>query len=342
MNPYQLAESILSNTLKQDEPLSSERNSFREIDLYGHTVNSKKRDLDSEIFHLKNESGTGEITIYYIFPGIDVAYNDMHIGYCSNTSYSADDMIEINHCQEGRYECDFGSQTCCYMSPGDLTISMPHKDKTSSCFPLNHYHGISVFIDLSEIPAELMTILKLLSIDLGCITDLVCKRKRYFIVRADKSIEHIFSELYSVRDVRKPGYLKVKILELLMFLTDFKNWEPLNDRIYLNRNQVQTIKTVQAYIVGHLRQHVTIPELAQRFELSPTALKNGFKEVYGTSIYAWLRAYRLQTAQQLLKNSALSIAAVAAEIGYENPNKFSSAFKQEFHISPTEYRKGHA
>ena len=36
-------------------------------------------------------------------------------------------------------------------------------------------------------------------------------------MRANPSIEHIFSELYHVREKRKPGYMKIKMLELLLF-----------------------------------------------------------------------------------------------------------------------------
>ena len=58
-----------------------------------------------------------------------------------------------------------------------------------------------------------------------------------------------------------------------------------------------------------------------------------------TSLYAYLREYRLQTAQKLLAETDASIAEIAHRVGYENPNKFSSAFRQVFGMTPTEYRK---
>lgn len=58
-----------------------------------------------------------------------------------------------------------------------------------------------------------------------------------------------------------------------------------------------------------------------------------------TSLYAYLREYRLQTAQKLLTETDASIAEIAHRVGYENPNKFSSAFRQIFGMTPTEYRK---
>ena len=57
-----------------------------------------------------------------------------------------------------------------------------------------------------------------------------------------------------------------------------------------------------------------------------------------TSLYAYLREYRLQTAQKLLTETDASIAEIAHRVGYENPNKFSSAFRQVFGMTPTEYR----
>ncbi len=35
------------------------------------------------VFIWENESGTGMITLYHVFPGIDLVYNDMHMEYCN-------------------------------------------------------------------------------------------------------------------------------------------------------------------------------------------------------------------------------------------------------------------
>lgn len=62
--------------------------------------------------------------------------------------------------------------------------------------------------------------MELLNIDLNYIEKNICKENRLCIVRANPSIEHIFSELYYVREQRKAGYIKIKMLELLLFLSD--------------------------------------------------------------------------------------------------------------------------
>lgn len=68
-------------------------------------------------------------------------------------------------------------------------------------------------------------------------------------------------------------------------------------------------------------------------------MKQCFKGIYGTPIYAYLRTYRLQIAEKLLREGKASIGEIATQIGYTNPNKFTSAFRTEYGMSPTEYKK---
>lgn len=46
-----------------------------------------------------------------------------------------------------------------------------------------------------------------------------CANGGYFAARSSASVEHIFSELYSVPEEIRKGYFKVKVLELLLFLS---------------------------------------------------------------------------------------------------------------------------
>ncbi len=68
-------------------------------------------------------------------------------------------------------------------------------------------------------------------------------------------------------------------------------------------------------VVEHITEHYTIEELAERFEISPTAMKKCFKEMYGVPIYTYCRTYRLQIAEKLLREGQLSVAEIAAKLG---------------------------
>ena len=330
-NPYKITGDILSASMKNDCD-------FRSVDLYGSSVQGKKEGSVCSIFHLENESGTGDITVYQVFPGMELVYNDMHMEYCNKTQMPRSGIIEINYCREGRCECAFGEQSYCYMTSGDLSICSLQRRPHTSSFPTSHYHGITVTIDLAGITGEMVKILELLSVDLSRISEFSGKQD-FLVVRASETVQHIFSELFTVQDHIKPSYIKVKLMELLLMLTELDFDESTADRIYFSQTQRDCIRQIHDFVVEHITEHYTIEELAARFKISPTAMKKCFKGIYGVPVYSYFRTYRLQIAERLLREGQLSVAEIAAKIGYTNPNKFTSAFRSEYGMPPTAYKK---
>lgn len=330
-NPYKIVGDILSSPLFPECGFSS-------VDLYGASVQKKTEASAYSSFHLENESGTGDITVYQAFPGIELVYNDMHMEYCNKTQNPRSGVIEINYCREGRCECAFGEQSYCYMSAGDLSICSLQRRSHTSSFPTSHYHGITVTIDFAGISEEMRKILELLSVDLTRISEF-SGRQDFYMVRANETVQHIFSELYTVQEHIRRGYIKVKLMELLLILTELDFDAGKADYIYFSQAQRNCIRQIHDFMVEHIAEHYTIGELAERFEISPTAMKNCFKGIYGVPIYAYFRTYRLQIAERLLREGELSVAEIAAKIGYTNPNKFTSAFCSEYGMPPTRYKK---
>ena len=75
------------------------------------------------------------------------------------------------------------------------------------------------------------------------------------------------------------------------------------------------------------------------FVIYDTSMKVCFKGVYGSSIYSYMKSYRMQAATILLRDTKDSITEIAAKMGYDNPSKFSEGFKKEFGELPSEFRK---
>lgn len=330
-NPYKIAENILSVPASPDGGFSS-------VDLYGSSVQNVNESSMCSSFNLKNESGTGDITVYQVFPGMELIFNDMHMEYCKKTQSPRSGIIEINYCREGRYECVFGKQSYCYMAAGDLSICYLQRRSHTSAFPTSHYHGITVTIDFAQITEEMRKILELLSVDLTRISELFGK-KDFYMIRANETIQHIFSELYTVQEHIKPNYIKVKLIELLLILTTQDFNEQTTGCVHFSQAQRDCIRQIHDFLTEHITEHFTIEELAERFEISPTAMKNCFKGIYGSPIYTYFRTYRLQIAERFLREGQLSIAEISAKIGYANPNKFTSAFRSKYGMSPTAYKK---
>lgn len=329
-------EQLLNNTisiLKQKDSLSTCIDIYGEAEIIDNYINNNH-------FNLKNESGTGEIIIYNVFSGIDVIFNNMHMGYCNKNQPIYEKTIEINHCKQGRYECSFDNQKYCYMSEGDLSIVASTKKKKEQCFPLKHYYGITIIIKLDCIKEEIKKIFQILSIKLDNIYYKLCEIDMCCIMRANEKIEHIFSEIYHVKEDIKIGYLRIKILEILLVLSELDFMiERDKKRVYFTKKQIDTIKNIHNFLIENISEHYTLKQLSERFDITLTIMKKCFKEVYGEPIYSYLKRYRLQIAKIFLEKESITITEIARRIGYENPNKFTNAFKNEFGISPTTYRK---
>ena len=101
----------------------------------------------------------------------------------------------------------------------------------------------------------------------------------------------------------------------------------------------EKIKAVHAQITGDLKTRFTIEDLSSMYDMPATTMKKCFKDVYGDSIYSYQKRYRVNVAASMLMQDAdREIQDIAACVGYENPGKFSVAFRSVMGVSPAEYR----
>lgn len=84
---------------------------------------------------------------------------------------------------------------------------------------------------------------------------------------------------------------------------------------------------------------LTIAELARQLGTNATKLKSGFKLLYGMTVFDYRHRYRMSRALDLLGQPALQISAVAHKLGYRHQASFTTAFKDQYGISPKEFRK---
>ena len=86
--------------------------------------------------------------------------------------------------------------------------------------------------------------------------------------------------MYSVPEAIRKGYLKVKILELFLYLSalDFVGNETA-ERI-ITRKQSELAKSVCSYLEENMAERVTLDMLAKKFHMSGTSIKNSFKAVW--------------------------------------------------------------
>lgn len=284
------------------------------------------------------------ITHHEIFPGILFAFHDIHADHLDYEDVRVQfpkDMLSIQHCREGRFEGEYANGECFYLGQGDLSVNLPAYSPSQNTFPLSHYHGCNIAIlpgPAEESVRELERRLGPTGIDFQKVTDLLQTDNHLAIFRSDPSIQHILSEAYLSRGDAKESYLRLKVLELLMYLCSAAP-PSSTQRTYYDHNQVRTVKEIRAYLTAHLDERCTLQELSLRFHMPLTSMKSCFKGVFGMSINAYLREYRLQAAAELLRASSLPIGDIAMRVGYESHSKFAEAFQKKFGQTPARYRK---
>ena len=100
----------------------------------------------------------------------------------------------------------------------------------------------------------------------------------------------------------------------------------------------QLVHHLRDLLISDTSSHTTIEDLARAHRISVTRFQKIFKKLYGTSIYQYVKQYRLEQATIELTNSARSITDIALDAGFSSASKFGESFKKRYGVTPTEYR----
>jgi AraC-like DNA-binding protein len=84
----------------------------------------------------------------------------------------------------------------------------------------------------------------------------------------------------------------------------------------------------------------TLVSLARAAGVSRAALARRFRARVGEPPMTYLAGWRMAIAADRLRDGTDTVARIAAEVGYDSPFTFSTAFKRAYGLSPTAYRRG--
>ena len=96
----------------------------------------------------------------------------------------------------------------------------------------------------------------------------------------------------------------------------------------------ERIRFARDYLIRHMENPPSLAELSRLAGINEFKLKNGFKELIGLPVFAWLADYRLETARNELMKNCKTVTEIAFELGYSSPQHFSTAFKRKFGVPP--------
>jgi AraC family transcriptional regulator, transcriptional activator of the genes for pyochelin and ferripyochelin receptors len=93
------------------------------------------------------------------------------------------------------------------------------------------------------------------------------------------------------------------------------------------------------YLLQHYDVPPTLEELSRIAGINVFKLKNGFRELFGNSVFAYLGDYKMEMARAALLEGKKTAAELAYDLGYSSQQHFSTAFRKKFGFPPGQARK---
>ena len=145
-------------------------------------------------------------------------------------------------------------------------------------------------------------------------------------------------QLLSKQDWHSPELIRVKLLELLHLLNVY------DDGIFQAALKSKKVTRSPKRNLTRLLNNsdifkLTVDELAHLSGRSVSTFTRDFKSVYETTPKKWLQNKRLVRANELLRDTELTVTHVAADLGYENVSHFIKSFKDKYQVTPKQFKK---
>lgn len=106
--------------------------------------------------------------------------------------------------------------------------------------------------------------------------------------------------------------------------------------------QMNLIQQLAGIIEGNLNSPLSVKVLAERSGYSERWLYKLFQDVTGISVAQYIRRRKLTLAALLLRHTSLRITDISLMYEFSSPQAFSRAFRQQFKVSPVQYRNADA
>ena len=90
-------------------------------------------------------------------------------------------------------------------------------------------------------------------------------------------------------------------------------------------------------IIARMAEPPSLQELSDTIGLSLKKLKEGFKQIYGDTVYGFLFDYKMEVARKLLDSGDYNVNEVGFKVGYSTSSHFIAAFKKKYGTTPKKY-----
>jgi len=142
----------------------------------------------------------------------------------------------------------------------------------------------------------------------------------------------------SVHESMHNLYLRAKVFELMSFYFNRSKEMDIEQCPFLvDDKNIKKIRLAKEIIISRMIEPPSLTVLASEVEISLKKLKEGFKQVYGASVFVFLLDYKMQVSKTMLSSGNYNVNEVALKVGYSTATHFINAFKKKFGTTPKKY-----
>ncbi len=125
-------------------------------------------------------------------------------------------------------------------------------------------------------------------------------------------------------------------------LPDTENSAPVLNRVkntcIPKRNKEQLYTDIIDYISWHIGEPIFVEQIADYYGYNPRYLTTMFKDFSGISLKTYIISQKIELAKALLSDTNDPVSQIAYSIGFQDTHNFSSCFKKNTGLTPTQYR----
>ncbi|MGL6199419.1 MAG: AraC family transcriptional regulator [Lachnospiraceae bacterium] len=162
-----------------------------------------------------------------------------------------------------------------------------------------------------------------------------------YVIKAGSYYEFlsdISDQIYHLNQDGGKGSASAQLLcaAMISVITQLGNFRYANSG---SEKENQFAMSVIRYLDDQYTQDITLEMISDKFGCSPSYISHTFKKAMGESPIQYIIRRRVGLAQSLLISSDLTATEIAARVGYDNSNYFTSLFLKIVGVTPISYRK---
>jgi len=167
------------------------------------------------------------------------------------------------------------------------------------------------------------------------------KHKKYYFDKALNPNEIVVLNQmfhYGLHSSLEKLYTKGKVYEFLsLYFHKSDNDEVQKCPFLEDEANVEKIRNAKNFLIENMVDPPSLNDLADKIKLPIQHLKDGFKQIYGETVFTFLFNYKMEYARKLLSTKKYNITETSFEVGYSTPSHFIVAFKKKYGATPKKY-----